>query len=201
MESWESTAGDDITSSIRPPPLLWPKSSSIISEANLSSSVVFMQLIFSVDAVASSAQSSSCASAGGRGEILQQLMVPNSTFLCNQFASSANCLPVCFCMIPSWLDCWGAPRHRHVSDCCILVSLICLASISWCRSCSTSCAWCSCCWDAKYQRWSFALRVAESIDWDLGLLVFCAEAACFGGSCNGKLVRAWLPHISRAASS
>jgi hypothetical protein len=35
----------------------------------------------------------------------------------------------------------------------------------------------------------------------LGLLVLCAEAACFGGSCNGKLVRAWLPHMSRAASS
>ncbi len=195
MESWECE-GDDITSSIRPPQL-WPKSSSIISEANLSSSAAFIQLI-SVDVAASSAQSS-CASAGGRGEILQ-LMVSNSTFLCNQFALG-NCLLVCFCKIPSWLDCCWASRHRHVRDCSILVSLICLASISWCSSCGTSCAWCSCCWDAKYQRWSFALRVAESIDWDLGLLVLCAEAACFGGSCNGKLVRAWLPHMSRAASS
>ncbi len=143
-------------------PELWPRSSSIISEANLSSSLI---------------QLSVEGSGFINGELLLQL--PNSTFL-SQFASA--CLPVFFCHIPR-LDC-SVSKHKHVSDCSIFLAL----------SFFFTCCCCTKLWscEAKYQRWSFAVRVADSI-WVLGFW------GAFGS--NGKLVRARIPHMSRAASS
>ncbi len=157
------------------PELLYPKSSSIISEANLSSSLI---------------QLSALDSSGCNEDVVElQQLDPNSTFL-NQFAWSEVCLPVCFCQIPRF-DC-SASRHKHVRDCSILLSLMLLASSCCCWCCCTwFWSWASC-WDAKYQRCSFALRVAESF-WNLGL------CGAFGS--NGKFVRARIPHMSRAASS
>ncbi len=150
--------------------LLYPRSSSIISEANLSSS--WLVSLFSVAG----------RSLDFSGKLL---LIPNSTFL-NQFDCWSPCFPpVFFCHIPR-LDC-SASRHKHVRDCSVLL----LVSLFSCCliSCCISFCWF---WAAKYQRWIFAHRLAESI-WILGWW------GAFGS--NGKLVRARIPHMSRAASS
>lgn len=131
------------------------KSSSIISEANRSSSDIQLSPEFS---------GCSCCN---------DAFSPNWTFR-TQFDSGWR--PLFFCQIPRF-DC-SASRHRQVRDCVMRESFF--------PGCTPSCC------EAKYQRWSFALRVADSI-WVFG--------PCGLLGSRGKFVRARAPHMSRAASS
>ena len=127
-------------------PGLWPRSSSIISAANLSSSD--MQL-----------ESPELVVGWGRwasswyGE-------PSNCTLRTQLAESLGWRPVFFCQIPR-LDC-SASRHRHVSDCDVSVRALSLEGVL-ATPAPCACCCCCCCCDCRYHRWSFALSVADSI--------------------------------------